>query len=163
MSLLTLYNTVLTEARGRSQWHCGLPPRRGLWAAQVSVVVGDPASLNSSYVSHGRCRLQHTKVGWGLRETERPVSWALHPPGFPPKTLGPPPPLLRLHSFMTFSDLNGNFLTEGTGVPPILRATVRGSPQASREPTERPLWSFYALPIFHPRAGKDGEFYSRAC
>lgn len=42
------------------------------------------------------------------------MSWAPCPPGIFSQTLGPPLPLPRLNSFMTFSDLNGNFLTKET-------------------------------------------------
>lgn len=40
----------------------------------------------------------------------------------------------------------------------MLRAAVRKSPPGNSLTAEEPLESFYAAPILHPQAGKDGRF-----
>lgn len=91
-------------------WPPSSPRARTFWVARASEVGGDSASPNSPHVSH---RVRYSLQGWG-EDPEKLVFWAPCPPGFFSQTLGPPLPLPRLNSFMTFSDLNGNFLTKGT-------------------------------------------------
>lgn len=127
-------------------WPPSSPRARTLWVARASEVGGDSASPNSPHVSH---RVRYSLQGWG-EDPEKLVFWAPCPPGFFSQTLGPPLPLPRLNSFMTFSDLNGNFLREPSSLSHASRR-CQAEPLGNNSLTdEEPLCSFYALPTLHP-------------
>lgn len=128
-------------------WPPSSPRARTLWVPRVSEVVRDSASTKSPHVSH---RVSYSLQGWG-KDPKKPVSWALFPPGFFSQTLGPPLPLRRLNSFVTFFGLKWRFLDEGNPVrSPVPSRRCQAKPRGNSLTAQEPLSSFYALPTLHP-------------
>lgn len=103
-----------------------------------------------------RCRLE-TRLS--LRKSQQAGTRgasvpALHPLGLFSQTLGPPPPLPSLRRFMTFWDLNGNFLTEGNRLILARFAPRSGEPPALVK-RRGPASGSWRHPHSPPRARKD--------
>lgn len=63
----------------------------------------------------------------------------------------------RLRLFMTFSDFNANFLTEGPGLSSPASRRCKAQPSASRSPRRSGVLTHPTPP--HPRAGKDVQLF----